>query len=127
MLSDKPPRLAPPPEIILLDEISTRLAELTKLQMSMIPEGYIYQQTFNVTDKTTVIDFMKSYPYKPLFSIDVYNNGDKEVYFALNEQPRIKIPPKKTFTFEMKTAKVSKIMLECNRGENSTVIVTGVW
>jgi hypothetical protein len=93
----------------LLDEIAERLYRIEQLQAK--PKGNIYPINITVTE-ATIINFIKRYPYTPMFAVTLFNDGPDEVY------PGINIPQKETplqagenLSLEFHTPKIEKLIL----------------
>lgn len=123
-MSERPPRLAPPPEVVLLDEIASRLADLYDLIRETIPRGEIYYRTVEVRG-SVLLDFITDRPYSPLYSLDIFNKGPEDVYIMINEKvPRIKLEADVGRSYNMGRKSIRCIVLE---SENATVEVSGVY
>lgn len=120
------PKLTTPIDVILLDEIASRLADITKLLEK--PEGLVYSINVTVT-KTVVIDFLKNYPWKPMFSITLYNDGPDDVYPSINSIPQTITPFKKgeTINIDCKGAKIERLYLHIEPGKSAKVRGFGLY
>jgi len=119
-----PERLAPPLEIVYLDEIAGRLADLYEIMKKSEPQGLIQPVTLSATED------LKTYePPTPWFTVDVLNTGPNTVYIGINDKAKEfkAIERNRGFKFDFGMAKIEKIYYKCNRGETATVDLTGTY
>jgi hypothetical protein len=65
----------------LLDEIAERLYKLEQLLAK--PKGFIHPINITVSGYV-VIDFVREFPFTPMFSITIFNEGPNDLYIGLN-------------------------------------------
>jgi len=111
----------------LLDEIAEKLLKILELLKMQIPEGRTFPTTISVTDKIKKVDFVKEYPYTPLYSFTLYNDGDGEVYIGVNEMPseNFKLYKGDKVQLDMYSPKIRFITLKCDTGKTASVRLFG--
>lgn len=115
MAQRQPEKLRTPPEapmVILLDEISGRLADILRHIEETTPEGkdvLVFEDTVDPPGK--FVDVVKNYPYHRLFRAEVINKGANTVYVRVNEEKEMPIEPEESIVFEKPKAQIKGISL----------------
>jgi len=113
-------------EVGILTLINKKLKEILEIQKQQIPEGIPVNFEGTVTG-TTLIDLILDRPYRPLFSIDVYNGGtDYNLYVKVNDSEEITIKPYRSIPFDYHKAAIRKIQLRVNAGETADYEIVGL-
>jgi len=124
------PRLEPPLQAILLDEIAITVRNLTNVIKSTIPRGESPSFLRNITSE--LIDVKQSYPAS-WFSFSIHNYGPNSVYMGINEKPETdrkysdEILSGEVREVDMRSARIEEIWLRCLPSETATVRVRGVY
>lgn len=125
-----PERMAPPPEIVLLDDLITEIRVLTGVIKSTIPRGERLSFIKNITDQ--LIDVKQSYPL-PWFSISLINYGPDSVFLGVNKLPELdsvhgdELKINEITEIDMKSASIKVINCRCLKGQNATLRVRGLY
>jgi len=138
-------RLAPPPEIVSLEDMNIRLKRLNegirelidlekqniqrlerleKAVEEVTPEGIIVPRTITVTGEE-VVDFRA----EPLYSFSLYNDGEGDVYVGVNTYPEQEVPIHKRESYDCpieKRGAIRTIYIVCESGKSATVRIYGV-
>jgi len=131
MSEDKVKRLAPPMEVVLLDEIAGRLGDLFDLTRELVdttkaehPQGLMDQKIFTVTDRITTYKTTHKW-----MSVYFFNYGPNTVYIQTNDKgiPFIEILNEEDLDVDFKTAIIERVYLYCDVGETARVKVIGKW
>jgi len=111
----------------LLDEIAEKLLKILELLKMQVPEGKTLPTTISVTDEIKKVDFVKEYPYTPLYSFTLYNDGDGAVYIGVNEMPseNFKLYKGDKIQLDMNSPKIRFITLKCDSGQTARVRLFG--
>jgi hypothetical protein len=88
---------------------------------STIPEGKVEMIPLSLTDRVTLLT-PEEYHTMPWRSFDIYVDGPDPVYMAVNEVPVGKAPLNagESLKVDMKKRKISKIILYCAAGKQSS-------
>jgi len=122
-----------PIDVVLLDEIAGRLADLTEVQQKILThlqettaEGVdVPLPEKTVTDITT-IDLIKDYPYRHLRSIDFFNKGPNTFYYRINEDAKeIPVEDRESITAERPKATIAYLTLRVTPNRPTTVKMIG--
>jgi len=133
--------MAPPIEVVLLDEIAGRLDDVTtrldKLDIlnetmagvkkrldEQVPKALQGQAEKTVTDEVGSFS-----PPEPWFSADLSNEGNQTVYYSINDPTREFIPLEKgrKRTVSLSRALIKTIYFRCDGGETSTLRIIGAF
>jgi len=116
-----------PIDVVLLDEIAGRLADLTEVQQKILkhieettPEGrdvLVFEGTVDPPVKG--VDPVKDYPYHRLFRAEVINKGPNTVYSRVNAEKEVPLESEESIVFEKPKAQIEYITL---RQEASTTV-----
>jgi hypothetical protein len=116
------------PEVLqaaLLDEIAERLLRLENLLAK--PKGYTYPIKIAV-NKLEVLDFVEHYPYTPLFSVTLFNDGPHEVYPGINiHQMDIPLEARESVEFDLQAPKIVKLYLDVPSGKTANIRGFGIF
>lgn len=124
------PRLEPPLQAILLDEIAITVRNLTDVIKSTIPRGESPSFLRDVTSE--LIDVKQAYP-SSWFSFSIHNYGPNSVYLGVNKKPETdpkygdEVLSGEVREVDMRTAKIEKIWVQCLRNETATIRIRGVY
>jgi len=125
-----------PPEsmiVIQLDEIAGRLADqgeilqkvLTHLQETTAEGVDIPFKDTTVTG-TTLLHFVKDYPYHLLRSLDMLNKGPGTAYYRVNEDAKeVEVEDRESVRIERPKATIEYMTLRVDAGQSTTVQLTG--
>jgi len=112
-------------QVALLDEIAERLLEIRRLYEK--PRGYVYPINITLTE-TRVLDFVSNFPYTPLFSVTIINDGPDEVYPSIAiGQVETPLKPGETITFDVQSPRIEKLYLIVNEGKTARIRGFGVY
>lgn len=114
-------------EVGILTLINKKLKVLVELEQKQIPAGQPVQFLDTEVTGTTLIDFIKDRPYRPLFNVSVYNAGPNNVYVKVNGSEEIGVKQYSTIPFDYKQAAIEKVQLRVNSGESAIVDITGLY
>jgi len=105
---------------ILLDEIAQGIRQVKNIMNQTIPDGVISSYTEIITDKPR--EFR---PYKPWFSVTVYNRGPKPVHVGVNvgHGGGIKIESGDSFPVNLSARKIRFLKLWCDANQTTNVKV----
>jgi hypothetical protein len=91
------------------------------------PKGLIYPINITVTSRIE-LDLLNNPPFRPLFSITIFNDGPDEVYFSINEPQKITpIKPHEHLKIEFRQPKIVKLFFEVDTGKTANVRGFGVY
>lgn len=134
-----PERMAPPPEIVSLDDINIRLRRLNenisrlidvmnrsltrlnnielaiketaKAVQETVPEGIIIPTTVTVTGEKIL-----NFKAEPLYSFSLFNDGPGDVYVGVNTYPEQTVPIREKESYDCainKKGAIKQIVLVC--------------
>jgi hypothetical protein len=127
----------------MLEEAIGRLGSIGRLESSLAkPKGYIYPIKVLV-DRLTVIDFVNKYPYTPLISVTLFNDGPDEVYPSVNDYQRTVSPkagetipvdvritplkPGESLTIDMRQPIIERLFLDVAEGKHTFIRGFGIY
>lgn len=125
-----------PPEsmvVIQLDEIAGHLADqgeilqkvLTHLQETT-PEGVDVPFKDTTITGTTLLHFVKDYPYHRLRSLDLFNKGTGTTYYRVNEDAKeVEVEDRESVRIERPRATIEYMTLRVDSGQSTTIQLTG--
>jgi hypothetical protein len=147
-----PERMAPPPEIVSLEDINIRLKRLNENILKLVtlfnenvrmlktseerlarleaavreqvPEGIIVPMTVTFSG-TKVIDLRT----EPWYSFSLFNDGEGDVYVGVNTSPEQEVPIHERESYDCpfgKRGSVRTIHLVCEKGKTCAVRIYGV-
>jgi hypothetical protein len=128
----KPERLAPPLEIVLLDEISGKLSDLISSLNSQVPRGVAIEWENTVTYSSSwFLDFVRDKPTNRLFKVDLINKGPNQVRArvrVLNQSPyEITVDSGEDISVDAKKAAIESVELYVDSGNTADVKVLGLY
>jgi hypothetical protein len=147
-----PERMAPPPEIVSLEDINIRLKRLNENILKLVtlfnenvrmlkasderlarleatireqvPEGIIIPKTVTFSG-STIIDLRT----EPWYSFSLFNDGKGDVYVGVNTSPEQNTPIREKESYDCpfgKRGSIRTIYLVCEKGKSATVRIYGV-
>ena len=91
------------------------------------PWGYTYTNTLLV-DGLVVLDFINGEPHRPLFSIDIYNDGVDEVYVSINNYSRNTVlKPHESLRIDMRAPNIKRLYLDVDSGKKAYIRIFGIY
>jgi len=120
--------------VITLDEIASRLADLTQIQQQILqhqkettPEGIDFPISDVLVTGTEVINFVKNYPYRKIRSLDpIFNKGPNTAYVRVNEEAKeIPVEDRESIRVSRPTPTIEYITLRVASGESATIRMIG--
>jgi hypothetical protein len=118
---------------ILLDEISSKLSDITEIKQEILahlkettPEGFdllVFEGTVSPPEK--VINVEIEYPHHRLFQMQVINKGPDTVYAHVNLDDEIPIEADEDVTFKKEKAEIRYITIRLEAGKTATVKILG--
>lgn len=124
------PRLSPPLEAVLLDEIVLSLNNLIKTIEATIPQGE--SPCFLRTVTNEMVNLKHAYSMN-WFSASIHNYGPNSVFIGINKHPELsaqysdEIIKGESRDVDMGAAKIQNIFAQCIPGQTATVRVRGVY
>jgi hypothetical protein len=101
--------------------IEDAVERLARIESATKPKGYVYHIKL-VVDKLVVLDFLKGYPYAPLFVITLYNDGPDEVYPSVNGHQKIaQLKPGETLTIDYHAPMIERLYLDVDEGRSANI------
>ena len=123
------------PEMEAVTGLVTQLAQVAQLARIRKAlereqfEGRVDTMTLSATDSQAVLDLLDRWPYSPLVTAYITNDGPKyDVLIAINDPYRwMTIKNSETRTIDHTKAKrrIERIYYKCNSGETASVRVEG--
>ncbi len=120
-------------QAIKLDEIAERLGDLTEIQGKVLqhlkettPEGIDFPIDTVAVTTAQLVNFLKSYPYRKLRSIDFYNKGTDTVYIRINEDAKeVPLEAQEQITLTRPRAIIEYLTLRVDSGTSATLRMVG--
>jgi len=108
----------------ILFDVASYLSQINKKMEEQVPEGLQVDKTVPVTDELD--SFSPSHKW---FSVDLYNEGDNTIYYAINDptQQFVALTKGKSRTINMGFPLIKTIYFRCNQGESSSLQMVGVF
>jgi len=112
---------------IMLDEIAGRLADIMEHMKETTPEGVDFPIADVLVSGTSVVNFVKNYPYRKIRSLDpVFNKGPNTAYIRVNEEAKeIPIENREDIRVIRPKATIEYITLRVAAGETATLRMIG--
>jgi len=109
----------------MMEEAVDRLTRIEELLVK--PKGYICPIKLTI-DRPTIIDFSKEYPYTPLFSLSLFNDGPDEVYVGINiEQKVTPLKAGESFEAELYAPNIKRLYLYVEAGKTANIRGFGIY
>jgi len=121
-------------KLVMLDEISGRLADLTEVQQRILThleeitaEGIDFPISDITVTEATTINFLKQYPYRRIRSLDpVFNKGPNTAYIRVNEEAKeIPIEDREDIQINRPKATIEYITIRVAPGKPTTIRMIG--
>jgi len=111
----------------MLDEIAGRLADLMDHIKETTPEGVDFPIDDVVVTGTSVVNFVKAYPYRKIRSLDpVFNKGPNTAYVRVNEEAKeLPVEDREDITISRPKATIEYITIRVATGESATIRMIG--
>jgi len=119
---------------VMLDEIAGRLADITEVQNKILDhlretmaEGVDFPIADVVVTGTSVVNFVKTYPYRKIRSLDpVFNKGPNTAYVRVNEEAKeIPVEDREDITISRPRATIEYVTIRVASGESATIRMIG--
>ena len=107
-------------QIMLTDEMTQRLADITGLLQMTIPIGEMGSYIISVTDDRSELDFRTT----PRISFSLFNDGPNQVYVATNNATVPNDAPIKVreqYHLDARAKSIWRMRFVCDLGETATV------
>lgn len=114
--------------VILASAMASFVAPMSEVAALQVYEGKPYSKVHNATETLSWLDLIHDYPYSPLMSVFLINDGPDAVEVAVNyPNDRFTVQPNETRTIVRSGAheRIAVIFFKCAEGETATARVEG--
>ena len=132
-MTEEIPRLAPPPEIRLLDDILDALEELIQLTKTTIPKGITFEKEKTVTfAEPWKCGFIDSKPFHAVHRVETINRGPDEVHARVEikgeETPyEITVDADEVIPVDVKRPAIKRVFFYVDKDKTADVKVIGLY
>jgi len=112
---------------VMLDEIAGRLADIMEHLKETTPEGVDFPIEDILVTGTSVVNFVKDYPYRKIRSLDpVLNKGPNTAYIRVNEEAKeIPVEDREDVPISRPKATIEYVTIRVASGESATIRMIG--